>query len=523
MGVARVDRPSECLSVSDAPPTSRSLGTEISARALVTGLMVSVTTGLAQALSFATTFVFAAFLMPSALGVLRLVQIGATYANFGHLGALSAMGREVPIARGAAAPAQVLRVRDAAWTTGLLSVAALSTLVAVGLSLVPGVRVEGLDSWDLVLAVLLVLVWYCWEFQKNWLSASGRFRLRGWIELGFGVALVACAFLFVPVWGLSGAILTFIVARLIGIVGAAALAEWPFHPRFERAEACRLIRVGLPITGNSFVRYVFTTVDSLVAAAFLGTNELGYYVIASIGFSALEVLPSSLAVILGTRMAETRGRCGLEAAKRYIAVQVERPTVLLCETTQIMGTVLFFVGPWLVSTWLPRYAPGIPSFQVLATTHCFVTLRLLSGAALNVIDHQATFLRLQILGVLVSLAASSAVLAAGYGLVGLAVASSTVSAATGFVLMFFSLRHIYGDSAPATRYCLRLGATLLAGLLVMIATTLVVGLHGLQTGLASALFCAVVNVALFAVMFRGESLLSLGALLWARHGAPAAV
>lgn len=504
-------------------PALRSFGSDITARALVTGLMVSFATGLAQTLSFATTFVFAAFLAPSALGLVRLIQIAATYANFGHLGTLSAMGREVPIARGAMAPDAVRHVRDSAWTTGFVLVGTLSLFLLVAIGLAPSNRIEGLDAWTLGLSAVLVPVWYCWEFNKNWLSASGLFRVRGWVELSFGVALVGCAFLLVPAWGLPGAIGAFIVSRMAGIGVAAAAAGWPFFPRFDARESWRLIRVGLPITGNSFVRYVFTTVDSLVAAAFLGTHELGYYVIASIGFSALEVLPSSLAVILGTRMAETRGRFGLEAAKAHIAWQVERPTVLLCETTLILGTILLFAGPMLVRTWLPDYVPGIRAFQVLAATHCFVTLRLLSGAALNVIDRQGTFLRLQILGVLVSLALSSAVLAAGFGLAGLAIASSSVSAATGLLLMFFSLRHIYGETPPASQYCVRLGGALLAGLALLGTAGALVGFQSWSSSLAAAASCAFGILVLFALVFRGESLLAVGAMVWSRHAAPAAV
>ena len=116
---------------------------------------------------------------------------------------------------------------------------------------------------------------------------------------------------------------------------------------------------GMPLVLFGLLGFVFFSTDQIILGHFRGTEEVGYYSIASkIVYFAI-LLPT---IVVGAPSPYISGRVGDRALMKRIFDKITGGLILLGVATAGLGTTLSFLIPILFGV---QYAPAIPLFNIL--------------------------------------------------------------------------------------------------------------------------------------------------------------
>jgi O-antigen/teichoic acid export membrane protein len=173
--------------------------------------------------------------------------------------------------------------------------------------------------------------------------------------------------------GFPGVLLTTLLASLLGCVAYSRELGY-IAPRWSGTftrEIGALLRNSLPLFALVLILMGLHTVDSVMTLKLLGTEALGMYTLAVSGGNVVYGLANSTGVVVYPRMQESYGR---ERDVGVLIRYVEAPTQLLAIGLPLISGVLFFAIPVIITAFVPKFIPGIPSFQVLVVGVAFYGL-----------------------------------------------------------------------------------------------------------------------------------------------------
>lgn len=193
-----------------------------------------------------------------------------------------------------------------------------------------------------------------WDFQRsNFPTVTGL----------IGNSLVAI-FLGVRGWGAWSLVIGFLVGKAI-----EATTLWRMFPgrlalRWDRQVAGEIVRFGLPWTASLFIGYLYSNVDNLMVAKWLGTTALGYYWVAYTFPHYLLTAQTALTNVLFPVFARIRDD---QELKRRFEEMTRLSAVCffwLCTLAVVFAEpcIRLIAG----EEWLPA-APAFQIFMVLAT------------------------------------------------------------------------------------------------------------------------------------------------------------
>lgn len=196
-----------------------------------------------------------------------------------------------------------------------------------------------------------------------------------------------------------------------------------------------LSAVGMPMLISGMLFTWLAAADRTVIATFLTAEDLGYFALATIAMSALQVFPASINQLLYPRVAQAYGQKGSSKfLRRYIWIGLAINLSLMIPIV-IVG---WFALPVIVEFFLPAYAPGIPSAKVALIGSLFFAY---SGPSV-IIPILRRNLPSQIAAVIAIgfvWAGGLYAISAGYGIVGVAVVRVIATAFYGLFVVGFVL------------------------------------------------------------------------------------
>lgn len=362
---------------------------------------------------FAVALLAAKIVGPEEWGRWYLLSLVLTYGVAVHFGILNGMNREVPLFHGKRDLLRVERIRASA----LGSVLITSSLACVGIAGFALVVPRDEFRWLLLHLVPLFVATQLHVWLQTYLRSAGQFRLLAKEQLGLSGAFLLIVPAFIVGAGLPGYLWGQSLALGTTTLAAVWLCNVSRRPALDLREVLHLARVGLPILLVGLLFSVFTTVDRWVVAGFLGTTELGYYSLALMVSSGLNLIPLTVAQQMYPRMAEARGR-GADPSRLLLLVrrQVRLGVGLSLPMVVLAGLA---VGP-LVNLALRDYRPGLVAVYPLLLCPVLLNVVYAFGNFLNTVDKQKRYLVVQVVmipvvGLLASWAARS-----GWGLAGVA-------------------------------------------------------------------------------------------------------
>jgi len=259
--------------------------------------------------------------------------------------------------------------------------------------------------------------------------------------------------------------------------------------------------VGLPITLLWWVLALQAGVDRVVIGKMLDAASVGYYGLGISITGGLALLPMVVGRVLYPRVNREFGRT---TDPRTMAGLVLAPTYSLGLLLINCQLLLVAFSPWLYTSLLPRYRPGLMAGQLFVMGSFFVCLLRNGANFLIAIHKERVFLSCTLLALGLNVLMAWLFVKFGWGLSGVALATSLAGMSLS-ILVWASV--LEGLGFHLTRRlislgCLHLPAVLLGsafGVLHFFAPSL---LHPLNLGLCVATWIVVglmVNGALYGV------------------------
>jgi O-antigen/teichoic acid export membrane protein len=421
-------------------------------RVLVDCAVVSSAEVVGNLLSSVTSVLLRMALSPAQMGIWQGLKIFLNYANYANLGVSKGAARDLAIAQGRGDLASAQRGLNLAFAVNTLtSLVYAAVLAAAGLWIGGSGGVWG-GAWALglvVVGVLAVLQRHL-TFYVTILRSKQAFGITSQVSILEALLTLVLGGLGAWRFGLpglyGGTILVMAGAILfVGRRGDVQLA-WAWDTR----QIGRLIAVGGPILLAGSVATLFRTLDKLMILGYLHDREfqLGCYSVALLVTTQLYGLANMLSIVMGPRYNESFGRTG---SRRAVARLAARATELQSAAMTLPSALAIVAAPALLGWLLPAYRSGLAPLVWLIPGNLALAAALPPNQYLVSIDRQGRALAVVVAATLLAAAGNHLSLAGGYGLPGVAAATSLSYVAYYLLSVATSIWHEL-DAADRLRY-----------------------------------------------------------------------
>jgi len=398
-------------------------------RALGDWLLVGSTTLFCHAVGAVTSLLLRVLLDPAQMGIWQAMKMLLGYGNYANLGISKGAIRELTIARGSGRPARAREGLNLAFTVNTISsMVYAAVLITAGIWLW---RRGGTfaPAWSLglvVVGLLAVLSRYV-TFHVTILRGQQSFGVTSRLSVLEALLTLAVGGLATWRWGLPGLYFGTLVVLLASLVfilrhrGASLRWAW------NTAEIRRLIAIGGPILLVTTLFVLFRSLDKLMILAYLSDREyqLGCYSLALMVTAQLYGLGSITTMVMSPRFGE---KYGARADRAEVAHLAARTAELQAAAMALVGGLsLVLAGP-LLGWLLPRYRPGLVPMTWLIPGAILLAIALPANQYLIAINRQRRALAAVATAIAVAAAANHLALTAGWGLPGVAMATTAAYA-----------------------------------------------------------------------------------------------
>jgi len=400
-------------------------------------------------------------LSPAQMGIWQALKLFLGYGNYANLGISKGAVREFNVALGAGQTGVARHGLNLAFTVNTLTsllYAAVLLGVAVWIAAVGGSPWAG--SWAVGLAAvgsLAVLGRYV-TFHTTILRAKQAFATTSQLSIIEAVLTLAVCIPATWYWGLHGIYGGTLIVMLGSLVfvrcNAGARLNWAWHV----TEIRRLIGIGAPIILAGAVASLLRSLDKLMILAYLSDREfqLGCYSLTLMVTAQLFGLGNMLSMVTGPRYGEKYGRTG---DRRAVAGLAARASELQAAAVALPAALAILAAPPLLGWMLPDYQSGLPPLVWLVPGVVALVLALPGSQYLVAVGRQRRALAAVLVATVIATLGNHLALSGGYGLIGVAAATS-VAYAVYFVSVVAVSIWIELDAAARMRYIAMLTLTL---------------------------------------------------------------
>jgi O-antigen/teichoic acid export membrane protein len=392
--------------------------------------------------------VVARVLGPELLGVVGFLTLWSFYAGLLRPGVFSAAYREMPYLISQGDKDRLLRIQNLGITVeALYLMVAVVVIMAVGL-------VQ--DNQMLRIGFILVSLSFGMALLRDFVAgvqwAHQRFGLIA--RVNFVSALSRAAFVLSVVWvlGVYGVLMAPMVVALAGLVMYRIWApSLGFSPRWDRAEAWRLLKIGIPLSLGTIFYWVFRTVDRTAVALWLPLTDMGYFTFVFRFVNLALLVVSDFGNVMQPELYAQLGRAG---GAHKLSRGITRITMLLL-VVACAGVSLAQAGFGAFVHWFtPKFLPSIAVFEVFIFLLALFSMAIIPNLLMNsaVLNKQNLFTAVWGFALLPNAALAYIVIHSGWGLVGLAwgtVAAQTLVVSTLWVLIH---RHLFNSGREAVAF-----------------------------------------------------------------------
>jgi O-antigen/teichoic acid export membrane protein len=304
-------------------------------------------------------FLVIRWVLPEDLGVWQTVRLAQIYAFILLAGINNGLSRELPFFLGKSDKSFADRLAG----TALLCTTLGNVLILLGGA---GCLVAFSDrSTRLLSAILAVTIGIPFAFYTNFLLVT--FRSKDAFDK-LSIIKLAEAFLslatlpMVYFFHYEG-----MIARIVLVGAILVLLMHLYRPmrvamQFDRGALKQLLKTGIPIFGLDYLKNSAGTLDRLVVLKVSGVEGVGYYALASMVCSTLQVLPQSLSAYVYPRMSYSFGQNGDSRALWRFGLKF---VLLAVSLTGLAALSAWLLLPKIVPLFAPKYAGGIRAAEIM--------------------------------------------------------------------------------------------------------------------------------------------------------------
>lgn len=382
----------------------------------------SVSGIVSQALGLITGFWVARLLGPADFGIWNAVSLVLAYGAYLELGALSAMGRDLPFYHGQGNMEKAAVLEGAARRTTIFGsfIAAIFVIVFSLLPMHSPKMAFGLQ----VMAIVLILQ-QIYTYHRVVLRSHNRFKELSQQQVLLAVVGSIITILFVVFLGLGGRLIAAILIQAMIVIYALRRDPWLTIPKFNLSDIWSAMRVGLPILMSGFVLSLLTTIDRLMVITFLGEKQLGYFGLALLLTSVVMLIPAMASQVLYPRITHQFGvfEKNVKALRSYVLT----PPVVLSYLLPLLIGPLYLILPVVIKTFLPAYVPGIAAARIVVVGIFFFGILGLTDYFLVTTGKLKQYALFGCIALVFNIALDFLFIRMGYGIEGVAVAGTLLT------------------------------------------------------------------------------------------------
>jgi O-antigen/teichoic acid export membrane protein len=369
-------------------------------------------------LGFFSSTLIKRFLGPLNAGYWALLKIIQSYAGYLGMGTKVALSREVPQAVGRGENYKAREFEDIVFSY-LLFVSVAGTVVIYGLSFFifdrAYMRTASLFMGGLIgLSHMYTLVLTILRARKDFRVISRILIINALLVAVLAVPL--CYFF--SIMGLIGGLcVTNYLCFYLSRKWTGIELELRFAPRILK----KMVFIGVPMMGVGFLYTTFINIDRMMIAKMIGVKQLGFYTIALMASTQLEVMPKFFNIVIFPHMQEKFGASGnLESSRNLIFKSLYFTSRVL---PLVLGAIIFFIT-MVVDLILPQFVPGLTAMRILLFGFFFVVLTQIFPSVIYTVDKQVFLIPLYVLSIVTNITFNYIFVKMGWGIEGVAFGTS---------------------------------------------------------------------------------------------------
>jgi len=325
-----------------------------------------------QALGVVASIVIKRLIEPSAMGVWNLVNIVTNYIQMFNLGTATAAQREMPYYLGRGDLEMEKKIRETYFSVIILEVVLASAVFLI--YFFARFNFLAVSYWFLyLLAPFYALM------TRIYSSMMAAFQVRQqFVHLSKQNVVISIAGILLTIlggwcWGIIGLFIGFALLYAFRIYLSLALAKkigLIFTIKFHPAIFKNLFKMGIAMEIASYLWGIFATIDSVMAAKWLGVTQLAFYSV-GVNFSKqLSDFPTQINTIFYPRIMHKFGKeNNIKSVSSDVFAFFVGNLLVVVPFICLAGS---FALPWMIRTMIRNYSDAITPTVILIFTIFFV-------------------------------------------------------------------------------------------------------------------------------------------------------
>lgn len=389
-----------------------------------------------QGVGFFTSIILRRFLGPFYIGIWSLLKIISEYSIYLSLGVNEGMSYAIPYLVGRNEKKSEEEIKDIAFnfiffTTLLSSIAVIIATIFLR-NKYPVEVVVGLFA----LSIYMLLDRIC-SYYMLLLRARKNFSILSKAIIFDAVINICLIVLLVKEFKIYGFYAVVIILAVLNTVFMHLFARYKVNLNFRFTGVVKLIKIGFPITIVGLLQSVLASMDRIMIAKMIGVVFVGYYSVSIMTKNYITQF-SNFGTVLYPRILEAFGRNeSIEDIKKYAVV----PQKVNAYTLPLLLGAIFFIAPVLIKAVLPKFIPGILAIQILLVDMFFRSCHAQPTHFLIVIKKQSKIIFVTTFSIFLTIMLNYVLVKMGYGIYGVAAATSIVSIFIFITLQIYAMRY----------------------------------------------------------------------------------
>ncbi len=404
----------------------------------------SGSTQLAQLITLVAAILSRRFLGPLQTGIWSVLQIIVDYSKYSTMGTMEVVTREIPYLIGKGEPAKAEKIKNIAFSFILSTSIFIAVCIALFSFLCRNFFSQEITYGLLSVSVLIVL-----QRINNLLISLLRCYKKFEVEAGLMIVsamvnAVLVAFL-TYCFKIYGFIWAMILSFLFNIIYILWRFNFHFGWEYNGSELKKIMSYGLPLMIIGVLMLGIRSADKIVIVKMAGFEVLGLYSIALMACSYVSNFSVSIAIVFLPHLQE---RIALHKNIQELEGYLHKSSLTYVAIMPVLIGLVWIFAPVAIHFVLPKFILGIEAMKILSLSTFFVALtQPYQDLLIGLKKHMFLFPVLSFVLVL-SFAVDYWVIHAGFGIMGVAAATSLI-VLFNFSVIYFLATQQYTDFRKA--------------------------------------------------------------------------
>lgn len=300
---------------------------------------------------------------PADYGVFSAICILSTYLNYLQLGTMNAFNRDYPQLKGAGRIEEAKKTRNVTLTYLLMVYGIVVIIAVVGMPIYAAImRISILSIAGYIFAFLGAFLAVMNSFATSTAKMEGKFNYAALVYIIQTLLGVGLGLLLIHIFGYLGLYAEGSIASITGCILLYKYWLKDYRITVDIQMMKILLISGIPLLVNNLIWTVVGSIDKFVILGFLDTTALGYYSIATMGFSTMVLIPQTMSNVFYIKVNQEYGR----TSNKVLLIQSAQKYTFLCAMcTGVICLITYYALPIFVKYVMPNYRNGVSAAQII--------------------------------------------------------------------------------------------------------------------------------------------------------------